>query len=930
MILPDFATLNNILLRQATIRVMTVTLTIVTITALLAVSFQQATMDKTANQVISSLERFYGEKLILIEQDWQEMAIKLHNRLELRDLFNQAENPWQPLQAALDQESNTLSSIVLITNASQQVLFKQAPSYVTLPTQFNSAEQTGWHQIEATNMLYYWVAQPLWLGSHGNGHIILFVPIENSLLFRLTLPFTDLFLLYQQQIIASSLGNQPIAIHTLRDGTTWEGRNRLDQTSLLWNNTHHNSPKLIIRQHSQPIFSTTEIIAASIGLFIILSFLLWQTLGTWLINLTHRISLLGWVAQEFAKGNNNTPDIQFALTTARKPGFDEITTVADALANATKAIADELQARQTAQINLQKISSHNKFLLEAAGEGIYGLNTQGITTFINPAAARMLGWQPEELIGRHLHQIMHHTRPDNTLYPQAECLVDTAICNGITQHVDNELFWRKDGTSFPVEYTSTPILNHGKILGAVVVFRDISERIQAEKQAQHYLTYQRIINGLYAISYLKIPLQEQLDKALNFILSVPWLALQAKCALFIADPETETLTLTAHSGLDIELVIQCQHLPYGHCLCGRAATQRTIIHAHCIDERHDIHFDGMLPHGHYSVPILSGQNLLGVLTFYLQPDQTRHQEEESLLLAIGNTLGSLIERKKLEETQHHQNLFLEEKISERTTELQNHLITLKKAQTQLIQSERLAALGGLVAGISHEIKTPVGIGFTAITYLETETTKFKQLYQQGELQRETLDHYLANVTEASQLIKANLQRASELILSFKQVAVDQTSQEKRVFYLKEYLEEIVFTLRPKLKKTQHKVIIHCAETIKLNSHPGAISQIIANFILNSLTYAFDDHISGEIKIQAEIQNKNLVCLHYQDNGKGMLPETQNQIYEPFFTTNRNQGGSGLGMHIVYNLITQRLNGTIECRSTLGKGTEFFIQFPIEN
>ncbi|MBF0125856.1 MAG: PAS domain S-box protein [Magnetococcales bacterium] len=917
---------TGVLLRQATIRVVTISLVMVATIALLALGFQHQTMGKAADRMMRSLRSFYTEKIVLLEQEWQEEAIILHNRLEMYNLFREPDKGWERLRDTLVLEANSRFPVILVTDGHQRILFQYTTSPLTLADRFVTAKPSGWYEHPASGQLYRWIAQPLWLGVMGHGELVVFVPIENGLLFRHTLPLTDLFVLYHNHIKASSVGNNVPGVETLQEGTFREGKNRLDQISIPWGDVADQELRMVIRHHSQPIFSVMEIFLAGISILLLLSLLFWKTLGVWLVSLTRRITTLGLVAQEFSRGYHLTDTMKSRLTSVALAGRDEVTSVANAMVLATESVEKELLERRRAQATLQRISSHNKLLLEAAGEGIYGMDKEGRTTFINPAAARMLGWEPGELLGQYIHDFMHHTRPDNAPYPRDDCLVAKAILDGEIQHVTNELFWRKDLSSFFVEYTSTPIVDNGEILGAVVVFRDISERLQAENQAQHYLTFQRIVNGLYAISYARIPLREQLERALDFILSVPWLAIQSKGVVFLVHPETDSLQLVAQKGLNPELIALCDKVPFGHCLCGRAAVAKTIIHADCVDDRHDIAFDGMLPHGHYSVPILSGSLLLGVLTFYLESGQGGNPEEESLLLAIGNTLGSLIERKKLEESLQHHNLILEEKVQERTMELEGHLASLKSAQTQLIQSERLAALGGLVAGISHEIKTPVGIGFTAVTYLESETGKFLDTYRQGSLRREDLDHFLDNIHEATQLIKANLKRASDLILSFKKVAVDQTSQEKRIFNLKEYLEETVFTLRPKLKKTQHEVLITCPEDIELNSYPGALSQIIANFIINSLNYAFDETASGKMGITAG-HNHDTLFLHYADNGKGMDKETLKQIYEPFFTTNRNQGGSGLGMHIVYNLVTQRLNGTIECFSQPGEGTEFRIQFP---
>jgi signal transduction histidine kinase len=178
------------------------------------------------------------------------------------------------------------------------------------------------------------------------------------------------------------------------------------------------------------------------------------------------------------------------------------------------------------------------------------------------------------------------------------------------------------------------------------------------------------------------------------------------------------------------------------------------------------------------------------------------------------------------------------------------------------------------------------------------------------------------------LITTNLDRAGKLVKNFKEIAVDQTSQERRTFNLKEYIEEIVFTLSPRLKNSKHVVRVECPDNITLDSYPGALSQILTNLIINSLIYGFEGIESGEITIHGSADSTN-VSISYLDNGVGMKKKIVKQIYEPFFTTKRNFGGSGLGMNIVFNLVTQRLNGTISCESAPQEGTRFNIQFPMQ-
>lgn len=252
---------------------------------------------------------------------------------------------------------------------------------------------------------------------------------------------------------------------------------------------------------------------------------------------------------------------------------------------------------------------------------------------------------------------------------------------------------------------------------------------------------------------------------------------------------------------------------------------------------------------------------------------------------------------------------------------------LMMAQDELLHAEKLAALGGLVAGVAHEINTPVGIGLTAASYLEEKTRKFESIYQEGKVKRSDIEAFIKTSLEASASLTTNLKRAADLVRSFKQVAVDQSSEIRRSFLLKPYIEEILVSLHPKLKRTQHQITITGAENIELDSYPGAFSQILTNLVVNSLLHGFEHKVKGHITIDLNVRNQELL-LRYSDDGKGMNSEQIKRIFEPFYTTKRGQGGSGLGMHVVYNLVTQTLRGRIELTSTLEKGVTFTLRVPI--
>ena len=267
-----------------------------------------------------------------------------------------------------------------------------------------------------------------------------------------------------------------------------------------------------------------------------------------------------------------------------------------------------------------------------------------------------------------------------------------------------------------------------------------------------------------------------------------------------------------------------------------------------------------------------------------------------------------------------------EELSERNSELSQTLSNLKNTQRQLIEAEKMAALGGLVAGVAHEINTPIGIGVTAASTLADETKLFLNDYQNGQIKRSALSHYLDIATDSSRLILRNLERAAELVQSFKQVAVDQTNLEQREFAVIGYIQEVLRSLHPQIKRFNHHIEVRGDETITLNSYPGAFSQVVTNLVMNSLVHAYPDGKPGKLRFEVTDQ-AGIITVGYQDDGCGISQENLPRIFEPFYTTARNRGGTGLGLHIVYNLVTQKLGGQIRCESQVGLGTSFVLLFP---
>ncbi len=317
---------------------------------------------------------------------------------------------------------------------------------------------------------------------------------------------------------------------------------------------------------------------------------------------------------------------------------------------------------------------------------------------------------------------------------------------------------------------------------------------------------------------------------------------------------------------------------------------------------------------------------------------SKYQNELTILADTFNLMLRKLILSRHELDKINQNL--ESKIEKRTEELsvakENAEDALKKAnisneelkqtQAKLVQSEKMASLGELVAGIAHEINTPLGVGVTGASLIKEDVKSLSDASRDGELTEEQFVRSLSSIKESSSVVLSNLRRAADLISSFKQISVDQHHEEGRIFLIHEYISRIINTLSPKIKKGRCSVKLTCDPMLSISGYPGYFHQIFSNLIINSIDHGFESKNKGEITLDIEQIDGSMIFL-YRDNGKGMSKEMINKVFDPFFTTKRGCGNTGLGMHIVYNLVNQKLGGEISCSSSPGSGTEFKIFFP---
>ena len=292
-----------------------------------------------------------------------------------------------------------------------------------------------------------------------------------------------------------------------------------------------------------------------------------------------------------------------------------------------------------------------------------------------------------------------------------------------------------------------------------------------------------------------------------------------------------------------------------------------------------------------------------------------HQNDHSsLLFAMSAMRDSLIERS--------------EALQKTNRELAETIETLNRAQEELVCSEKLAALGSLVAGIAHELNTPIGNGMMAASTMTDLTRGFLKESEQG-IKRSSLNTFLDNLQKGSAILLSNLTRAGDLIASFKQVAVDRTTSRGRRFQLASVVSEVLLTLQPKIKKTAFQFQQEIDERIVMESYPGPLGQVLSNLIENAMLHGFDGRSHGTVKIAAQMMGQDVVHLFIQDDGCGIASDNLKRIYDPFFTTKLGAGGSGLGLHITHNIVTGILVGRIKVQSELGQGTCFTLVLPLK-
>jgi PAS domain S-box-containing protein len=554
---------------------------------------------------------------------------------------------------------------------------------------------------------------------------------------------------------------------------------------------------------------------------------------------------------------------------------NEIGDIARAAEVFRRTLVDADAAREAAvhALSEQRLAEESyRRLFEGSVDGIYVTTPAGALLNANPALARMMGYDsPEELI-RHTSDITHSIYVHPAARVEYQALMQR---DGMVREFEYQVRQRGGAVLWLSDSATTVRDDAGEVIRYEGTVRDITDQKRAEDAiAEGRRMLQQVIDTVPAVINVK-------DRQLRYVLMNRYMA-----RIFGIEPADAIGRTTSD-------------------LMSRYGAQKTDEN----DKR-----------------VLAAGRELG---FY----------EEEYLDASGNLRHWLVNKLPLLDTEGEIETIVtvaldigerkrgEAEMRKAKDAAEAALRNLRETQNSLIEAEKLAALGRLVAGVAHEVNNPVGISLTVASSLERKTALFTAEVGRGDLRRSSLNDFLETSRDASSQLVANLNRAAELITSFKQVAADRNYSDQRSFDLGDLTEQVVMSLRPGLRKHNLTLNVDCQPNLMMNSYPGPYGQVLTNLFLNSVAHAFPDGKPGAVEIQVRESGKDNVEIVFSDNGCGMSLDVRRRAFDPFFTTRRDQGGTGLGLHIVYNIVTNRLGGRLDLDSQPGGGTRIQIILP---
>ncbi|MBS1191919.1 MAG: hypothetical protein H6R10_3711 [Rhodocyclaceae bacterium] len=471
------------LLYQASIRLLRTLVVAIVVVGLLLGTILHYSQEKAAQREIRNTQAYFSEGARTMERRWQETAVRYKSRLEFMRLLEDPATRWPRLGSYLTtQNTSEPFPAVLVADARGRVLFSFGFDEGAVPATFANGPEVGWHYDPASDTLHRYYVQHVWLGPDGMGHLVLFRPMDNGLLSEFATLNTHLFLRWQGRVLASSLGERGKDVHLLDQAGAMEHDGmRVQQAASKWDERNPDSPELVIHLQTESLFDIWEVtLGTALGLLGIFA-ALGASIGIWIYQTTRRIALLGEASRQFALAPHASPEVGELLEKARRAADDEINRVAFSLESLTATVAQRNTERDAYEATLRESEAKLREIASVLADGVYVLDEDGVVTFVNREAERLLGWSADELIGKNGHGTFHYKTPDGTPIGSQDCIVHQTIRTGQTYRNHNDWLLRKDGSIVPVSIVSSPIVRDGKIRGSVAAFHDITPRLEAER-----------------------------------------------------------------------------------------------------------------------------------------------------------------------------------------------------------------------------------------------------------------------------------------------------------------------------------------------------------------------------------------------------------------------------------------------------------------
>lgn len=503
--------------------------------------------------------------------------------------------------------------------------------------------------------------------------------------------------------------------------------------------------------------------------------------------------------------------------------------------------------------------------------------------YYNPIAERIFGYRAEDVIGKTVMEMHTKEKVDPSRFEKAIETVKTRGAYTYTVEKKSE-----EGPRIIDSRVSGIWDEGGKLIGFVLMSRDITE-------LRRNYQIQEVINSVLELGLEPLSLQEILERILDTIISIPWLSSNSKGAIFLVDEDRDVLKIKVHRGFSMPQLSQCAEIPYGRCICGRAALSRTVQFVSNLDERHETRYEGIKPHGHYCVPILSGERLLGVINLELEAGHIYKQQEIDFLTAIANTLAMIIQHRMVEEEK-------------------------ELLQAQFLQSQKMEAIGHLAGGIAHDFNN-------ILTAIIGYSTLLQQKMKEDDPMRSMVNSVISSAERAANLTQELLAFSRKQIINPKPVEINDLVKNMEKLLLRLIGEDIEF--RTILSEQQLWVV----------ADRGQLEQVIMNLITNARDAMPGGGILSIETATVEITRRQMdeqrdvirpgryAVISISDTGTGMDEETKEHIFEPFYTTKDVGKGTGLGLSVVYGIVKQH-NGHIKVYSEKGHGTTFRIYLPL--